>query len=585
MKFPKLLARLGLFNRHLRSSKSAQFELYCAILRSLCESHEGHPITTMISGLLEDQDWVNLYAYADQLSKQTYTTAHEHFVGQQWAALIKKFPFPKNILDLKPRDNAIAAFWAAEHRCKRVNQKFRLYRTLRSPNEALLDRMRSFIAYVLGPLDLDKVYDNCDFGPGAAIGVHGNATNISRKLLAEKWSVTPGAYSYAFVACMRTRLRDSLWSHSQVPSVVCYDVDDAEVNFAKRCCVTIHNKISFVPKTAKISRSVAVEPLLNGFVQTGIDKVMREKLKRIGIDLSSQRRNQLYAQYGSEDWQKENGFVTIDLSAASDSIARELVRDLLPADWYALLNATRSKTGQLSHMRFVYEKFCSMGNGFCFPLETLIFAAACHAAGCGKPRLDYMVYGDDIVVRRSAAASVISLLRELGFKTNKDKTFVDGPFRESCGEDFFGGVAVRPYTLKNAFDSLESIIKFLNGIQRNEKTKWFFQDMDYALFKVPPDLRFVRPYPGPDDSAVTVEIDAFMASPFAKFDVTTWSWIHLGLQSTPLADSAAMRHEESRLALVYAALRGANSKAPFTLRRVTRTKISRQRESANADQV
>lgn len=522
-----------------------------------------------------DVNFSRLLEAADSWSSQKYDDAWQHFQANQWAALIKKYPYTPQELKLDPEGVAKRKFLSSEHKCKWVNRKFRLLRSKRSPNEAFIDRARSFIRYVLGDApDWEAVFNESGFGPGAAIGVSGNATNASRKLLAERYTVTPGAFNLGFGAvCANAHLWELFFPVQG--GHICFDVDQARTEYHRRVTTVIHNKITFVPKTARTHRAIAVEPLWNGYLQKGVDAILRRRLKRIGIDLTDQRRNQLYAQFGSEDWLTENGFCTLDLSSASDSVSIELVRTLLPGDWFAMLDSLRSKWGQIDNTLFPYQKFCSMGNGFCFPLETLIFCAVCHAAGAGKPRLDYQVYGDDIIVRRPYVEDVIAGLRDFGFSLNASKSFWMGPFRESCGEDYLDGVSVRPYTLKNRFDSLQSIIKFVNLTRRNDFCKRFFGDLGYHTFGVPPELRFVRPHEGPADTAVTVEFDSFLSSPFALYNRAEqrWSWVEL--LHTPVEDRWWRKHEWRDAILVYGVLSGSDATTPYSVRRKTRTMVRR----------
>lgn len=580
----KLLHRLRAFDN---SQSFKNLSKFWDLLRKLCDAHDAYPFVSLIRNGIGD--WKESMRVADLLSSQKYDDYKTHFVANQFSLLVRKHPLAK-IHGLSPRDNALAKFKNAEHRCKWVNRKFRLF-TKRSPYEAQLQRMRDFIQYVLGPVPSDSdIAREAGFGPGASIGIHG-ATNFARKILAESWSCTPGAFDIGFnVIVNHPILADTLrpvryynqagtgnasWS-------AVYDTDSSKSRNAyhEKVTCTRHNKIVFVPKTAKVLRTIAVEPLINGYVQKGIDILIRKRLKRIGISLDSQLTNQLYARFGSEDWKDENGFCTLDLESASDSISLELVRTVLPNDWFDLLNRCRSKEGKVDKEHLVYEKFCSMGNGFCFPLETLIFASICHAAGAGKPRHDYVVFGDDIIVRKPYVEGVIKLLRTCGFRLNHAKSHFSGPFRESCGEDFFGGIAVRPFTLDFGFDSLNSIIKFLNLVRRNPLTKWFFEDIDYSFFDVPPDLRFVRPSDGNADAAVTVELDVFMSSPFAKWNKNLWCWEWYELEHTPRRDDWWIRHETGHIAQVYAALAGASSSMPFAFRRETKTKVRRMAYSA-----
>lgn len=101
----------------------------------------------------------------------------------------------------------------------------------------------------------------------------------------------------------------------------------------------------------------------------------------------------------------------------------------------------------------------TMGNGYTFPLETLLFAAVVSAAAkvSSVPLLyphgnrlgNFAVFGDDIIVPPEMVRNVLHLLSLLGFKTNEQKTFVEGPFRESCGRDFYSGHDVRGVYIKS----------------------------------------------------------------------------------------------------------------------------------------
>jgi hypothetical protein len=54
------------------------------------------------------------------------------------------------------------------------------------------------------------------------------------------------------------------------------------------------------------------------------------------------------------------------------------------------------------------------------------------------------VYGDDIVVHSADAENAMHILESFGFVVNRDKSFVKGFFKESCGVDAFHGVDVTP---------------------------------------------------------------------------------------------------------------------------------------------
>jgi hypothetical protein len=353
----------------------------------------------------------------------------------------------------------------------------------------------------------------------------------------------------------------------------CWDPDHFEQELLARVQMVTHNKITLVPKTAKVHRTIAVEPLLNGYVQKGIDEYLRRRLKRHGCDLRDQTRNQRLALQGSLPG--PNPFATIDLSSASDSMSYELVRDMVPPDWFEMLNSTRSFEYELQGTRKRYEKFVSMGNGFCFPLETLIFSSVCAAVyAYHHLTADFSVYGDDIIVRSSVAKDVLAFLRSLGFRHNPDKTFLTGPFRESCGADWYNGEDVRPISLDYTLGSLRDIFKLHNLTLKSERSySFFFEARELLRESVPPEYRFVRPYRGDPDTAFEVDLDEFMSSKFALWNRKTGSWRWTELVTQAISDESLSGNYGWSTVVMMAALRGSSSEAPFTKRRNTRTRV------------
>jgi len=204
----------------------------------------------------------------------------------------------------------------------------------------------------------------------------------------------------------------------------------------------VPGRLEFVPKNAKTYRSIVVEPSLNGFLQQGLGRWLRDRLLRVGVDIRDQSLNQRLARQGSLD----GSLATIDLSSASDSISRELVRALVPDDWFSLLYSATTRVVVYRGMEISQEKFCSMGNGFTFPLETILFYAIT-AVACPHDAV-IRAYGDDIICPTSCYNDVVGALSTCGFSVNTKKSFATGPFRESCGRDYFKGVLIRPFYQK-----------------------------------------------------------------------------------------------------------------------------------------
>lgn len=219
------------------------------------------------------------------------------------------------------------------------------------------------------------------------------------------------------------------------------------------------NRIAFVPKDSFKHRTIACEPEGNLPLQLSIDAYLKQRLCTRGIDLSKQTRNQELARDGS----LHGHIATIDLSMASDTLALNTILWLFPEPWVDVLMALRSpcyKDGLDSSNLHRYAKFSSMGNGFTFVLETVLFYAIVKSTGSNV----CCVYGDDIICDVSHSDTVIRLLHFFGFMPNPDKTFSTGFFRESCGTDWYKGISVRPYTLLRTPRYAPELCHFINNM-------------------------------------------------------------------------------------------------------------------------
>jgi hypothetical protein len=194
-----------------------------------------------------------------------------------------------------------------------------------------------------------------------------------------------------------------------------------------------------VPKDAFTDRIICIEPTGNIYVQKALGSTIRRRLKRWGVDLDDQTRNQDLAREGSIS----NGLCTIDLSSASDSISLGFVKAVLPQAWFTALTDTRSTCTQLPCGTWrKNEKFSSMGNGFTFELESALFYAILLATTPDGSTVS--VFGDDLVAPASSYAEITVALSYFGFTPNMKKSYGDGPFRESCGKHYFNGEDVTP---------------------------------------------------------------------------------------------------------------------------------------------
>lgn len=217
--------------------------------------------------------------------------------------------------------------------------------------------------------------------------------------------------------------------------------------------VTETSSLTTVPKNCETNRTICTEPSLNMFYQLGAGDIINGMLKRDhNIDLSTQPDvNRAMAQTGS----LAGNFATIDLRSASDTISYELCRALLPRGILAVLDIIRCHATEYKGETIALNMISSMGNGFTFSLQTLIFASLVRASYMlmgitPKVRVgrNYAVFGDDIICLTEAYHVVCQVLNGCGFIVNDQKSFASGAFRESCGGDFFKGDDIRGVYIK-----------------------------------------------------------------------------------------------------------------------------------------
>lgn len=422
-----------------------------------------------------------------------FTDPSSYLEHKQIAALFSKNP----LLDFGIDTTTVALERAllAEVQCLNTNLRFQ--RILNGSNILpaheydLIHSTRYFIKEILGTYDHCSVQPN--FGPGATSQLKGSFTNLVSKL-----GKLPECTSYGHDFIMRTIL-DKMPAYS----ISCGLVERGKhyVRLTSRHLPVVDfDQIHFVDKSYKTKRAIFIGPMGNTMVQKGQGSLIRKKLKTYGLDLDNTADlHGEYSRVGSID----GSIATIDLANASDTISLEVVRMLLPDDWFDALNSTRVHRSDYGFGPIRNEKFSAMGNGFTWELESLIFYAIGLAVRYlfGKKSDVVSTFGDDICVSTQIAESMISALQFFGFTVNEDKTFIDGSFRESCGFDYMAGLPVTPVYFKDAFGErkpIETLYYLLNRIRQMAhnynfgcgcsdlfRTVW-----EGVLRRLPPDLRF-----------------------------------------------------------------------------------------------
>lgn len=351
------------------------------------------------------------------------------------------------------KDFAYAKFQSAETRCESFNEMLTTGVRPRGLQE-LLPEIQRIVTSVLGPIGdffnwvesspacahhslsdqftlahgrVDAVTSGFDpkFGPGVSVGRDFKLQSLSEKLV------------YGTVTAQCAYLANWISGIWRVPTPT----------------IVEGSVLTFVPKRVGEARTICYEPSMNMLIQKLLGSYIKHRMKcALGIDLSDQSKNRELARLGSLC----DSYATIDLSSASDLMSKWFVTEVTPYPWLRLLDDARSKSffDPMKNEWTRFHKFSTMGNGFTFELETLMFAAITLAAvrvygGNTLSRDEYAVYGDDIIVPKAHALIVLQSLAICGHIPNLSKTYTSGPFRESCGGEFFNGWEVTPLKIKD----------------------------------------------------------------------------------------------------------------------------------------
>lgn len=433
------------------------FELACTVFAEL-----DTPVSLACYLLLQAKEYTQLATRG--LSPSDYldtpSGVEKYRRDAQAVDLLRKFEGLPSSINKKLA--AVVGFFEAEELCRRANDRFTLLREEGplSPIEhayvGILRRARKWMARALGrvPQDLDF-----GFGPGTAIGL--KSSTLIDKLTTCGTITSDAMYVLPFAERWNGWLQHRALSGLQ-PEIV------------------PGGRFTTVPKDATKERGIDIQPLFNLGFQLAIGRHLKRRLSMVGLHVQAGEAagNTCFAQAGlawslpnGQDLHREwalrgslgEGYATIDLSSASDTVSTGVVRALLPSDWFDLLSTFRTPVTEVCGLLVPLEKFSAMGNGYTFELETLVFTALIVGATGLIPGVDFLVYGDDIIVPEDVARDVIAVLRYSGFEINNKKTFTTGFFRESCGGDYFCGVDVRSVFIKDKL-TLSGLVDLVNSL-------------------------------------------------------------------------------------------------------------------------
>lgn len=443
-----------------------------------------------------------------------YLCPHMYLGDAQVVAFFSKFKDVK-IPGLDRKAAALESFWAGEQQCYRSNEHLSpLLEDISYYGEGIKSFIQTWRLVVLKCIGKTPNYEalsDARFGPGSTFANVGDRILLADKLTSN-YTVTRQAVTWL------PFLEQSAWLRSQVPEVIATyigsghrEYSSPEDCYKKQLFSEVRgNRFTTVDKNAKTDRGISIEASANVSLQLAMGREISLKLKRsFGWDKrTAQGYHRNLARIGS----LTGAVATIDLSNASDTVSRNLVKLLLPPAWYRLLDDLRSHHTLVGSNWVKLEKFSSMGNGFTFELETLIFRTLIETCrivshdvnNTMAPGVDYSVFGDDIICPTGVSRFVVASLTFFGFKTNVEKTFLQGPFRESCGGDYFHGLDVRPHHVREDCELPSQLIALANGVRRfrvrYSKTGWWYSPRTvhiwHAVLNHIP--RLIRECRGPD---------------------------------------------------------------------------------------
>ena len=434
------------------------------------------PVALACSLLAKYGEWGQLSE--KKIDPRTYSRFLLHKFECDYLAVELLRKYPGLPLDVDRVAAAKQTFWLAEKACFKTNRRLFPYVdhlkngfTAAEVNIDLTEffrRVRKKVSEILGPLPEALVPK---FGPGTTFELEKSDVS-SNLVLGDKFE--RGIYCTSSMVDLLPFVYASAHGRALLKDVP----HRSGYNLVRG------NRFFTVPKSALTDRGCCSEPGANVSLQLPVGRYIRSRLKYAGINLKQgQQVHGELARLASSNGQR----ATIDLATASDTNSLVFTELCLPTAWFDLLSSLRSPYTRIDKKWVKLEKFSSMGNGFTFELETLLFYCVCSVA-VGDSQ-DVKVYGDDIIVPTSKVRECIAALAFCGFTTNERKTFTTGSFRESCGTDAFDGHEVKPLRLDA--EVLEPIdwIATHNGALRALGPVMSLRARLHCKMQVPSDIR------------------------------------------------------------------------------------------------
>lgn len=405
---------------------------------------------------------------------------YEHKCAYQLESLFKRYRFKNDVFsDKELAEKTYRKFSDTQLRIG-VSSSHPLY------TERVLNLARKYASDILGAYSLEEHQSLCRFGRRASVGCPARSAYLEDRLS------RPLSGSLEHIRWFKNYLQtDAILSEFLAKSSPI-----GEPRF--EVCTSL--TLTLVPKSFKSLRVIMPNTTIGTFYTYGLGRMIQSRLRSVGLNIST-----LQGRHAKlvREFSKTRSHVTADLSSASDTFTSHLVNRLLPRSWFTALDYGRISTYTYNGARYSMSSFMTMGIGFTFQLQTLLFYCLLKAIKdlLKVPGL-VSVYGDDLIYPIRMHGQVVKVFESLHFCLNDDKTFTVNYFRESCGSDCYFGFDVRPHQPEGSHQECEGrpyvsfLYKLLNGLTRrwdkseiNQTIRYIYSEIlrvDQHILQVPP---------------------------------------------------------------------------------------------------
>lgn len=350
------------------------------------------------------------------------TTVAHRFLG--------KFQEPDPKVASQLHEKCVADWLAAEEHFSTFN-----WANVPLSSKSVLYRARELLKTWLFPFAQSKSI--IEFTPGETlVSANGRVSMYQKIRDKDLWTVTYDAFDDFARMVYNTRwLKKTAktffrpLSHKQYRMIYDCFKQTKHVGFAifkhrleHEVVTLVHGgRFASVEKNNEKRRAIIVAPLGNMLLQRTVAHPLREILKDLGNDLEI-----------GQDVHKRRltdpRISTVDFSNASDSNLLSVVVSQFPSNVSSLLKRYRDPMVLVGEDYVLPHKLSSMGCGFTFEIMTLLLLSVARVLDPSAT-----VYGDDVIIDSSVARQFTKVMGDIMWKVNDKKTFIDSPFRESCG--------------------------------------------------------------------------------------------------------------------------------------------------------